>query len=250
MSLEAHARDVQSKLIALFTYLLEHLQQTSQQWKLNDIPSTLQEWALGSRRSETSLALLLLDYFLTTPQSNSSLFGKILVCMNGYNLLSFALHDKPSIVWKQLAGLSLPPGDAETMGALALGLVGSAGAFGVVSGVSGPSNHPFSVFSLALTKLILGFFVINKATTTTKAEEVLSLGRFHARTGVVVLMYAVLLVWRASRLRSKSSSDAPQYMQEMETRLTNRLDQLVTVVKDQKSRLDALAPSPMTPKKY
>ena len=249
-SIEAKLKEAQAKAAEVLQQVLAAIQQSD--WKF--LQDKLQ--ILASGRSETSLALLAIDFFLSRKIGgglNGSVFGKILVALNGYNLLTLALKDKPAKVWKDMAGLSLQGPDAETIGSIALGMIGATGALGVAAGLAGPSEHLLSVLSLAASKLAIGFFLINRATNGgdaaaavfAEATTMLEFGRHHARTGAVMLLYVVSVMWRG-----KSKAGTPKYITDMEKRLSDKLDQMVVVVKDQKSRIDAISPATSTPKKY
>ena len=66
-------------------------------------------------------------------------------------------------------------------------------------------------------------------------EKTLNLFRHHARTGVCVLLYALLLWWRKG-----SKVDSPSYIVALQTALEKRFDTLASMSKDQIARLDQL----------
>ena len=243
-SIETRLREAQASLTQTIMQITTSLQ--SSDWK--GLQEKFQTLATG--RSESSALLLLLDYLATRKRKVDSVFGKLLIGLSGYNLLAFALQGKPVDVWNKAIGLKLQGPDAEALGTFASGTLGATGALSLITAWTGPSNHRLSVLGTGLIKLMFGFVLINKATSgadgkAEAANQILSLGRYHARTGALLLAYFVMLVWRA-----RSRLNAPKYIADLEKRMTEKLDQLVTVVKDQKTRLDAIAPTPATPKKY
>lgn len=149
-------------------------------------------------------------------KEGSSLFGKLLVVANGYGLASWAFRPTggpKGNVWKESTGIALK-GDSEAIGGLALTLIGGSGILGALAGITGPENHLFSVATMATTKLALAYFLVGltgglqevKAPTAAagaaptvrpETEKILGLFRHHARTGVCVALYAILLWWRS-----------------------------------------------------
>jgi len=250
---ESFARDAHAKLLELVRKVLALLQQMDGKQLVQE---TIQRVLQGKNSVEASIGLFALDYVFSWGYragiaESSSVFGKGLIALNGYNLLSLAWQDRAATVWKELAGLSLEGTDGEALGTLALNMLGATGLMGVLSGLTGPGNHVLATLSLALTKLGFAFFLVKRATiaqelnTKMDLSRALELGRYHARTGAVVLAYSLLLIWKG-----KAKSNTPTYITELEKRVLDRLDQVMSVVKDQKSRSDSSAPLSTTPKKY
>ena len=242
-SLETKVREAQSYVMQGAEATIKTLQTSD--WKI--IQDKLHQ--LASNRTETSAVLLALDYLATRSGGTvDSGFGKLLVAITGYNLVSFSLQDKPLQVLKASAGLVLEGRDAETVGNFTVGALGASGVLALATAWDGPSNHPLSVLMIGVLKFIFSFVLLNRDADP-KAKEpltnLLELGRYHARTGILLFVYSLLLFWRA-----KTRLSAPKYIVDLEKRINERLDQMVAVVKDQKSRIDALNPTPTTPKKY
>jgi hypothetical protein len=240
MSIETKLRDAQASFLQTLEQSLTALRTSD--WK------GLQDHllSLASARSESAALLLLLDFVATRANGSvDSAFGKLLVGFSGYNLIAFALQDKPAEVWSKVLGIAAQ-GQVETLGKFALSVLGATGAVSLLSAWGGPGFHQLPILSAGAVKVLFGYFLVTSATSDAKLGAASTeLGRYHARTGLLLIVYALMLAWR-----SQSKNNAPKYIQDMEKRLNDKLDQLVVVIKDQKSRLDAISPATATPKKY
>jgi hypothetical protein len=186
------------------------------------------EQVLRGKSEASSLVFLILEYLFN--KSGTSFFGKSLLAINGFDLLSYALES-----YKPLEKVDF---DANGLTFTLLGMIGSGGC---LASVVSPEKHKLFILLLALSKISLGFFLAKGAN-----DKFLIMARHHARSGLVVLLFLLLSLWR-ERFNETGSENA-------EFRLSKQIEQLVSVVKDQTSRLDAMllpSPNPSTPpKKY
>ncbi|KAH9252265.1 hypothetical protein BASA81_009867 [Batrachochytrium salamandrivorans] len=142
-----------------------------------------------------SFGLVLLAYLTRIPA-----MGRVLVGINGLDFLSQALaHSDLSSATR----------------ALLLLLGGSAG----LAGVLAPAKHVLLVATFALSKLALGI---------TQHDTNLLQARHNFRSGLAVLLFAILAIWR-------------QPVQDtLESKISQQLSELTQLIHDQQAKLDSL----------
>ena len=208
---------------------------------------------LASTRAELSLGLAVAEVGFAS-RGSSTVLAKALVALNGASMAVWAYRGlaKPAEWWSSNVGLALKGADVEAAAALPLYSMLATGAGGVVAGLVGPEKHLLAVVSLAAQKLALAAFLVQLSTnavTAKAAAKAADLLRHQARTGFVLLAYALMVWWRGT-----GRAPAPRYISELETRLVERIDSLASATRDVVGRLENMADAaPMsshTPIKY
>jgi len=183
--------------------------------------------AMLIEKPERMALLLLAPELLFGSSQSSSLFGKLLVGLSAAHQLVWAatglsIEEGGAIAhWAKKHGVKLSgnsPSDHSIAWISVFGL-GVSAAAAMIAAIHGPHHHPLTVLVFGVQKIgiVLGLLLQARVHPDfmDKNPGVIELTRFSVRSGILLILYGLLLLWR-SRRASEEHKRTPHYIEILE----------------------------------